>query len=153
MTADRETVFDDADRVAARALIDRAPQVKPFNFAVEALPLLMRAVDEVDRLREALIRCAEIAGHDGEAIEAARSGAMKFPSVADFAIDAVQRLRADYEDRDEPWQDVPMPEACGECGHGWEQHEPWGCRAVVITHVQHGDNLTRCGCEESKGDA
>lgn len=107
---------------------------------------------EVERLREALIRCAEVAGEDGEAVAGARSGAMKFPSVEEFALRAVRRLRADYDDRGEPWQGAPTPEACDECGHGWEQHEPWGCRAVVITQVQHGDNLMRCGCKEPRGD-
>lgn len=53
---------------------------------------------EVAVLREALIECAEIAGVDGEAIAAARSGAMKYPSVAKFAISAVEQLRADYDD-------------------------------------------------------
>lgn len=47
---------------------------------------------------EALIRCAEIAGEDGEAIESARRGSMISPTIEDFAIRAVQQLRDDYDD-------------------------------------------------------
>lgn len=46
-------------------------------------------------LRESLVLCAEIAGADGEAVEAALSGAMTYPSVAQFAVDSVRQLRAD----------------------------------------------------------
>lgn len=46
---------------------------------------------------EALIRCAVISGEDGEAVDAARSGAMKHPSLADWAIGCVSQLRADYD--------------------------------------------------------
>jgi hypothetical protein len=49
-------------------------------------------------LREGLIRCAELAGADGEAVEAARSGAMVQPHVITFATDAVRQLRKDYEE-------------------------------------------------------
>ena len=51
----------------------------------------------VKLLEEALIRCAELAGADGEAVEAARSGAQKYPSVEDFAINVVAQLREDYD--------------------------------------------------------
>jgi hypothetical protein len=49
----------------------------------------------------ALIACAEIVGVDGEAIEAARSGAMKFPSIAEFALAAVRQQRNDVEETEE----------------------------------------------------
>ena len=55
-------------------------------------------VVENGRLRETLIQCAEMAGEDGEAVAAARSGAMKHPSVQQFAFDAVTQLRADYDE-------------------------------------------------------
>ena len=48
--------------------------------------------------RDALILCAEIAGEDGEAIEAARSGAMKHPELEEFALAAVRQLRSDYDE-------------------------------------------------------
>ena len=57
---------------------------------------------ENQRLREALIDCAEIAGADGEAVAAARSGAMKHPSVEDFARMRVRDLRSD-SDEDGGW--------------------------------------------------
>jgi hypothetical protein len=46
----------------------------------------------------ALVRCAEIAGEDGEAIESARRGSMISPTIEEFAIRAVQQLRNDYDD-------------------------------------------------------
>lgn len=49
------------------------------------------------RSKKALIRCAELAGEDGESIEAARTGAMKFPEVEQFAVRAVTELRELYE--------------------------------------------------------
>ena len=54
---------------------------------------------QVEGLREALIRCAELAGADGEAVAAARSGAMKHPTVAGFVVGAVEQLRRDYDER------------------------------------------------------
>ena len=53
-------------------------------------------VVEIDQLRKALIDCAEAAGEDGEAVEAARSGAMTHPDVTVFALEAVQQLARDY---------------------------------------------------------
>jgi len=52
----------------------------------------------IKTLETALIRCAEISGEDGEAVESARTGAMVFPSIEEFAVKAVQQLRNDYED-------------------------------------------------------
>jgi hypothetical protein len=48
--------------------------------------------------REALIRCAELSGEDGEAVEAARSGAMKHPTVEEWAVECVAQLRRDYDE-------------------------------------------------------
>lgn len=54
--------------------------------------------EAAERYRFGLIRCAEIAGEDGEAIEAARSGALVRPSVEEWAVACVERLRKDYDD-------------------------------------------------------
>lgn len=54
---------------------------------------------ERDRYREALIRCAEVSGEDGEAVEAARSGALKYPPLDVWAVECVQQLRNDYAGR------------------------------------------------------
>lgn len=50
------------------------------------------------RAIETLLKIAELAGEDGEAIEAARSGAMKYPTIEQFAINAVEQLRKDYDE-------------------------------------------------------
>jgi hypothetical protein len=58
----------------------------------------------------ALVRCAEIAGEDGEAIESARRGSMISPTIEEFAIRAVQQLRDDY---DEAVNEIAELESCG----------------------------------------
>ncbi|MCR4341851.1 MAG: hypothetical protein NUW01_18400 [Gemmatimonadaceae bacterium] len=67
------------------------------NVLIAAIPPLLA---EVETLREKLIRCAELAGADGEAVAAARSGALKHPTVAEFAVASVLALRQDYDDQE-----------------------------------------------------
>jgi hypothetical protein len=80
---------------------------------VDAVFALASGLEEAQK---ALIRCAELSGVDGEAVEAAASGALMHPPLLQWATEGVAELREAY---DEALADV---ENLAQLGlHEWER--------------------------------
>jgi len=86
--------------------------------------------------RETLIRCAVISGEDGEAVDAARSGAMKHPTLEEWAVGCVSQLRADY---DEGVRETNEDRAAlrAQCAENYERAERAEVALAAAQHALH----------------